>query len=336
MKAVFQTRCGKPNVLELGELLTPTCGPKDVLVSNLATSVNPRDCLIRAGRYQLQFLVPKFPLVLGSDCYGRVVSIGAEVNEFNVGDFVYGLKNPSHGLGTYSDHVVIPAKNVVHAADNISIEQAAGVPLCALTAWQALVEQGGLTTKSHTHTEKNKRVLIIGASGGVGSFAVQIAKAISSNSLISQVDGICSAANAQFVKSLGADHVYDYKTQDIKTLTGQYDIIFDTIGRHSPASCKHLLSKNSAFVTTVPAPAFLLQHLASKFLAILSIPHKRKRVVMVKPNQEQLSAITHFIQQGKIVPAVDSVYAMEDATEAHLRSQSKRAVGKIIIRTQPS
>ena len=334
MQAVFQTQSGKPDVLQLGELPTPTCGPKDVLVSNLATSVNPRDCLIRAGRYQLQFLVPKFPLVLGSDCYGRVLSTGDQVSDFNIGDLVYGLKNPSHGLGTYSDHVVIPAKNVAHAADNISIEQAAGVPLCALTAWQALVEQGGLATEAPITSPK--RVLVIGASGGVGSFAVQIAKALSSHNTGAKVDGICSAANAQFVKSLGADHVYDYKTQNLKTLTGQYDIIFDTIGRHSPASCKHLLSKHAAFVTTVPASAFMLQHLASKFLALLSIPHKRKRVVMVKPNQEQLTAITHFIQQGKIIPAVDSIYAMEDATEAHLRSQSKRAVGKIIIRTQSS
>ncbi len=332
MKAVFQTRSGKPNVLELGELPTPTCGPKDVLVSNLASSVNPRDCLIRAGRYQLQFLVPKFPLVLGSDCYGRVLSTGSDVKKFKTGDLVYGLKNPSHGLGTYSDHVVIPANNLALAPKNISTEQAAGVPLCALTAWQALIEQGSLATE--TTTASSKRILVIGASGGVGSFAVQIAKALSSNTASVAVDGICSAANAQFVKSLGADHVYDYKTQDIKTLTGHYDIIFDTIGRHSPASCKHLLSKHAAFVTTVPAPAFMLQHLASKFLAMLSIPHIRKRVVMVKPNQEQLTALTHFIQQGKIVPAVDSVYAMEDAAEAHLRSQSKRAVGKIIIHTQ--
>jgi NADPH:quinone reductase-like Zn-dependent oxidoreductase len=323
MKAIFQTRKGKPDVLELGDLPNPTCGPKDVLVSNLATSVNPRDCLIRAGRYQLQFLVPKFPLVLGSDCYDRVLSTGNQVNDFAVGDLVYGLKNPSHGLGTYADHVVIPAKNVAQAPTNISGEQAAGVPLCALTAWQALVDHGQLN--------KGHKILVIGASGGVGSFAVQIAKALSSN-----VDGICSAANATFVQSLGADRVYDYKTQDIKSLTGQYDIIFDTIGRHSTAACRHLLSKNSAFVTTVPAPAFMLQHMASKFFSMLSIPHIRKRVVMVKPDQQQLTTITDFIQQGKIVPAVDSVHAMVDVAEAHLRSQSKRAVGKIIIRTQHS
>jgi NADPH:quinone reductase-like Zn-dependent oxidoreductase len=322
MKAVFQTRSGKPDVLTLGDLPNPTCGPKDVLISNLATSVNPRDCLIRAGRYQLQFLVPKFPLVLGSDCYGRVLLTGADVSNFKAGDLVYGLKNPSHGLGTYADHVVIPAKNLAQAPANISAEQAAGVPLCALTAWQALVGHGQLN--------KGHKVLVIGASGGVGSFAVQVAKALSSN-----VDGICSAANAPFVESLGADRVYDYKTQDIKNITGQYDIIFDTIGRHSPANCHHLLSKNSTFVTTVPAPIFLLKHLASKFLSLLSIPHIRKRVVMVKPNPKQLTAITEFIQQNKIVPAVDSVYAMEDVAEAHLRSQSKRAVGKIIIRTQP-
>lgn len=321
MKAIFQTRKGKPDVLELGELPTPSCGPKDVLVSNLATSVNPRDCLIRAGRYQLQFLVPKFPLVLGSDCYGRVLSTGEQVNDFAVGDLVYGLKNPSHGLGTYADHVAIAAKNVAQAPTNISAEQAAGVPLCALTAWQALVDHGQLY--------KGHKVLVIGASGGVGSFAVQIAKALSSN-----VDGICSAANAPFVQSLGAERIYDYETQDLKSLTGQYNIIFDTIGRHSPAACRHLLSKNAAFVTTVPAPTFMLQHIASKFLSMLLIPHIRKRVIMVKPNQQQLTAITDFIQQGKIVPAVDSVYAMEDVAEAHLRSQSKRAAGKIIIRTQ--
>ncbi len=333
MKAVFQTRNGKPDVLQSSELPTPTYGPKDVLVSNLATSVNPRDCLIRAGRYQLQFLVPKFPLVLGSDCYGRIVSTGADVNGFNIGDLVYGLKNPSHGLGTYSDHVVIPANNIAFAPDNISIEQAAGVPLCALTAYQALVEHGQLTQKKE-QPNKRKRILVIGASGGVGSFAVQIAKALSSKDITIQVDGICSATNAQLALSLGANRVFDYKTQELKTLTGQYDIIFDTIGRHSPATCRHLLSTGATFVTTVPTPSFLLKHLASKFLSLLSIPHIRKRVVMVKPNQEQLSEITRLIEQKAIVPVVDSVYAMAEAADAHLRSQSKRAVGKIIIRTQ--
>lgn len=328
MKAIFQTRSGKPDVLQVGDLPSPACGPKDVLVSNLATSVNPRDCLIRAGRYQLQFLVPKFPLVLGSDCYGRVLSTGADVHNFNVGDLVYGLKNPSHGLGTYADCVSIAAKNLARAPDNLSIDQGAGVPLCALTAYQALVDHGQLQQKQR---RKCQRILVIGASGGVGSFAVQIAKAFGA-----KVDGICSASNAELVQSLGAERVFDYKTQDIKTLKSQYDIIFDTIGQHSPATCRHLLAKNAAFVTTVPAPSFLLKHLASKLLPLLSIPHIRKRIVMVKPNQEQLTAITDFIQKGKIVPMVDSVYAMEDVTDAHLRSQSKRAVGKIIIRTQDS
>jgi len=332
MKTVFQTRSGKPEVLELGELPTPSCGPKEVLVSNLATSVNPRDCLIRAGRYQLQFLVPKFPLILGSDCYGRVLLTGADVSNVKTGDLVYGLKNPSHGLGTYSDHVVIPANNLALAPDNISTEQAAGVPLCALTAWQALVDHGQLSLK--VQSNRRQRVLVIGASGGVGSFAIQIAKALSSANTNVSVDGICSAANAQFVQSLGADHVFDYKIQELKTLTGQYDIIFDTIGRHSPATCRHLLSTGAAFVTTVPTPSFLFKHLTSKFSSLLSIPHIRKRVVMVKPNQEQLSEITRLIEQEAIVPVVDSVYPMAEAADAHLRSQSKRAVGKIIIRTQ--
>ena len=333
MKAIFQTRKGKPDVLQLGELPSPTCGSKDVLVSNLATSVNPRDCLIRAGRYQLQFLVPKFPLVLGSDCYGRVLATGADVNGFNKGDLVYGLKNPSHGLGTYADCVSIPAENLAQAPTNLSTEQGAGIPLCALTAYQALVDHGQLKLGQ---LQQEQRVLVIGASGGVGSFAIQIAKALSSKDVAVTVDGICSAANAQLVQSLGADQVFDYKTQDIKTLTGQYDIIFDTIGRHSPATCRHLLSKNATFVTTVPTPSFMLKHLASQCLSLLSIPHIRNRVVMVKPNQKQLSEITRLIEQEAIIPVIDSVYTMEDAAQAHLRSQSKRAVGKIIIRTQVS
>jgi len=323
MKAVFQTRNGKPDVLQLGDLPNPSFGPKDVLVNNLATSVNPRDCLIRAGRYQLQFLVPKFPLVLGSDCYGRVLSTGSEVSDFKEGDLVYGLKNPSHGLGTYADCVSIPAVNLARAPDNISSEQGAGIPLCALTAWQALIDHGQL--------KGGKKVLIIGASGGVGSFAVQIAKAHST-----EVAGICSTVNTEFVQSLGADQVYDYKSQDIKTLTGQYDIIFDTIGQHSPATCRHLLSEGATFVTTVPTPSFMLKHLTSKLMSMLSIPHIHNRVVMVKPNQQQLNEITRLIEQEAIVPVIDSVYGLEDAGDAHLRSQSKRAVGKIIIRTQHS
>ncbi len=328
MKAIFQTRTGKPDVLQLGELPTPTCGPEDVLVSNFATSVNPRDCLIRAGRYQLQFLVPKFPLILGSDCYGQVLSTGSNVRNFKKGDWVYGLKNPSHGLGTYAECVVIPANNLALAPNNISVEQAAGVPLCALTAWQALIDHGQLKTGQ---LKKKQRVLVIGASGGVGSFAVQIAKAHSA-----QVDGMCSAANTDLVHSLGADRVYDYKTQDIKTINSQYDIIFDSIGQHSAETCQHLLSKGSTFVTTVPTPSYLLKHLASKWLTLFSIPHLHKRVVMVKPSQQQLTDITRLIEQKAIVPVIDSVYAMDQVTEAHLRSQSKRAVGKIIIRTQAS
>ena len=321
MKAIFQISSGKPDVLQLGEFPNPTYGPKDVLVSNLATSVNPRDCLIRAGRYQLQFLVPKFPLILGSDCYGRVLSTGAEVKNFKTGDLVYGLKNPSDGLGTYADYVSVPAKNLALAPENLSTDQAAGIPLCALTAYQALVDHGQI--------RKGRRVLVIGASGGVGSFAIQIGKAFGAT-----VDGVCSASNVKLVQTLGADQVFDYQTQGIETINGQYDIIFDTVGQHSAETCKHLLSIGSVFVTTVPTLPYLFKHLMSKSLAFFSIPHLRKRVVMVKPSQHQLAEITRLIEKKSILPVIDSVYGMDDIVAAHLRSQSKRSVGKIIVRTQ--
>lgn len=320
MKAVYQSRYGKPEVLELGDQPDPLPGTHEVLIENLATSVNPRDCLIRAGRYQLQFLVPKFPLVLGSDCYGRILSTGSKVKGFRPGDKVYGLKNPAHGLGCYAQRVVICADNISKAPDNITDESSAGVPLCGLTAWQALFQQAKL--------KKGQRVLVLGASGGVGSFAVQIAKAAGA-----MVDGVCSSANIKLVEDIGADQAIDYTQQKLSDLTAQYDVIFDTIGRYSVAKVRHLMAHNASFVSTVPAPAMLIQHLFSKVLSALWIPHSRKRVVMVKPDAQQLSRISELIEQQKIKPIIDSVFPLEEASKAHERSQSKRAVGKIIIRT---
>lgn len=320
MKAVFQSRYGKPQVLECGDMPEPEIAADEVLIQNLATSVNPRDCLIRAGRYQLQFLVPKFPFIPGSDCYGTVLSTGQKVKGFKAGDKVYGLKNPSHGLGSYAQRVAIAANNISRAPDNLSDEQIAAVPLCALTAWQALFDHGAL--------QKRQKVLILGASGGVGTFAVQIAKAAGA-----VVHGLCSSENRALVEELGASRVIDYKQQDISAIDEQYDVIFDTIGRYSPAKVSHLMAQRCNFVTTVPTPGFMVKHLTSKLLSAFSIPHSRKRVVMVTPNQQQLSSITRLIEQQQISPVIDSVFSMTQADLAHERSQSKRAVGKIIIKT---
>jgi NADPH:quinone reductase-like Zn-dependent oxidoreductase len=169
----------------------------EVRIKNHASSVNSRDWMIRSGRYQLQFLVPSFPLILGSDFVGEVMKIGAKVKGFKEGDKVFGMKSPSEGLATYAEQVIALEKNIALMPRGISYTEAAGVPLCSLTAWQALVNKGRL--------KKVLKVLIVGASGGVGSFAVQIATALGG-----EVTAVCSQANEVMVLGLSARKVINY------------------------------------------------------------------------------------------------------------------------------
>jgi NADPH:quinone reductase-like Zn-dependent oxidoreductase len=155
MQAIYQQRYGGSEVLTFGELPQPTIKPNQVLIEVHATSVNPRDWLIRSGKYQLQFLVPKFPLVLGSDVAGVVVAVGAKVKNFKQGDHVIALKNPSHGLATYAQYVAVDEYALALKPSIMSFEEAGGLPLCSLTAWQALVDIAKL--------KQGDKVLIIGA-----------------------------------------------------------------------------------------------------------------------------------------------------------------------------
>ncbi len=322
MKAAYQSQYGKSDVLQIGALLAPTVKSHQVLVANHASSINPRDWMIRAGKYQLQFLAPKFPLILGSDLAGVVTQVGSNVSHFKVGDRVYGMKNPSQGLATYAEQVVVNEASLAKIPEQLSFTQAAGVPLCALTAWQALVEKAGLKENSATQ----KKVLIIGASGGVGSFAVQIAKAFNA-----QVSAVCSSKNSKLVSKLGADMVIDYESQDILDGQTQYDIIFDTIGLQQYTKCQKLLTKTGVFVSTVPSPASIQHTIKSKLPLLLGIKKKRCALVMVNANGEQLSEISKLITQHIIWPLTDRIYPLEDVAQAQDYSRSQRARGKIIL-----
>lgn len=321
MKAIYQQRYGKPDVLITGTLSSPVIKANQVLIRNHASSVNPRDCLLRAGKYQLQFLVRGFPLVLGSDCSGTVVEVGNKVRRFKVGDRVYGMKNPSHGLATYAENVAINEQHICPIPDNMSFEDAAAVPLCALTAWQALFDKAAVQNK--------EKVLIIGASGGVGSFAVQLAKIGGA-----RVSTVSSSKNSQLVKSLGADEVIYYNQQNLSDIDQQYDVIFDTIGSLSTKQRNQLLKADGRFVTTVPSGAIFKQIVKSAVNNLLGINQQKIKLVMVTPNARQLSFISDYIQQGKLQPVIDQTFTMDNATQAHQRSQSKRACGKIIIRME--
>ncbi len=327
MKAIFQTRYGKSHVLQYGDQSGPTSNvnikPHQLLIANHASSVNPRDWMIRSGHYQLQFLVPSFPLILGSDFAGVVLAVGSGVKNHKVGDRVFGMKNPSQGLATYAEHVVVNEQSVVSIPANLSFIDAAGIPLCALTAWQALMEKAKL--------KAGMKVLIIGASGGVGSYAVQIASAMGA-----QVSAVCSADNQKMVKELGAQRVIDYKKQDFinePSIDNNYHVIFDTIGRHSLKKCASHLHLGGCYVSTIPSPNNL-KSIFSEFFKSIVLPFmafKHTKIVMVKSSAADLEKISNLVLKDKIKPLIDSVYPLKDAAQAHDHSRSLRAKGKIIL-----
>ena len=329
MKAVYQTKYGKSDVLQYGEQSTPVIKANEVRIKNHASSVNPRDWMIRSGRYQLQFLVPKFPLILGSDFAGEVLEVGAKVKFFNPGDKVFGMKNPSEGLATYAEEVVAPEKNMALIPTGTSYAEAAGVPLCALTAWQALVQKACLKRIGKERGEKGVKVLIIGASGGVGSFGVQIAKALGG-----EVTAVCSQKNEGMVTSLGASKVIDYHQYDFVKGSDRYDIIFDTIGRHTLNKCASVLKTGGTYVSTVPSPENIKAMATTKFKSLFSQATKKTSVVMVKSDGRDLAEVAKLIFDGRIRPVIDQVYPLQQASQAHDYSRSLRAKGKIILEIQ--
>jgi len=323
MKAIYQTKYGKSDVLEFGEQISPRLGEGDIRVKNYAASVNPRDWMIRSGRYQLQFLVPSFPLILGSDFAGEIIEVGAKVKEFRVGDRVFGMKNPSEGLATYANEVVAPAKNIALIPSRLSYTDAASVPLCALTAWQALVNQ--------SHIKKDMKVLVVGASGGVGSFAVQIASALGAN-----VTGVSSQGNRELVESLGAKKVIDYANQDFASGAERYDIIFDTIGKHSLKQCRKVLTKRGVFVSTIPSPANLQAMLLTSLKSMFMGNKQVAKVVMVKSSGEDLNRVARMIREKSVRPLIDRVFSLQEAGVALDYSRSLRAKGKIVLEVNSS
>ncbi|MDK9558235.1 NADP-dependent oxidoreductase [Marinobacter sp. M216] len=321
MKAVFQTAYGNSDVLQYGDQEAPEITANQVLVRNYASSVNPRDWLIRSGRYQLQFLVPKFPLILGSDLAGEVLKTGSRVKGFKLGDRVYGMKNPLEGLATYAEQVSVPARNLALIPGNLSYVEAAGVPLCGLTAWQALVD--------HANLKAGQQVLIVGASGGVGSYSVQIAKALGAS-----VTAVCSGANAEMVKRIGAGRVIDYLQSDFTKENDRYDIILDTVGRHDLQRCAPVLKPGGYYISTIPSPKNLKPMAATRVRSLFSKTALRAEVVMVKPSGRNLQSVSDLIDRGAVIPLIDRVFPIEETAAAHDLSRSQRARGKIILDIQ--
>ena len=310
MKAIVIRRYGAADVLQYEDVEQPKIKPDQLLVKVHATSVNPIDWKIRKGMLRI-FTGRKFPIILGGDVSGEVVEVGDRTTGFKTGDPVFA----NLGLlgGAYAEFVAVPGKLAVLKSNNITHEQAAAIPGAALTALQALRKQGGI--------HQGDSVLINGASGGVGSFAVQIAKALGA-----EVTGVCSSKNVEFVKSFGVDCVIDYTEQDFTRDTAQYDIIFDAVGKRSFSSCRAVLKPRGVYVTTLPTLEGFVQMALTTF-----IPGKKARLVALKPNSEDLSYLKNFIETGKIRPAIDRTFPLSKMADAHRYSETEHAKGKIVI-----
>src|SRR5947199_3477527 len=243
MKAIVYRNYGSPDVLRLEEIEKPTAGDDEILINGPAAAVNPLDLLFRGTSYMVRIITglrkPKETRI-GHDVAGQVEAVGRNVTQFKPGDAVFGTCK-----GAFAEYACAPESVLVLKPDNVTFEQAASVPIAAITALQGLrlggLGLGGLGDKGHI--QPGQRVLINGASGGVGTFEVQIAKSFGTD-----VTGVCSTRNGELVKSLGADHVIDYTKEDFAKGAERYDAILDNVPNHSLSECRRVLNPNGKYV----------------------------------------------------------------------------------------
>ena len=313
MKALIYREFGDPSVLEWVENWPqPAISPNSVLIRSIAGGVNPKDVLLRRGKFSRTLARDPLPRVSGLDVAGEVVEVGKGVSSLAVGDLVFGMTNRFSG-GIHSELAALDENEVACAPTNISVVEASSIPLAAQTALQAL--------RDLCKVVAGQRVLIIGASGGVGHFAVQIAKALGA-----EVHALCGPSHLDFVTSLGADVVHDYMDEPAPTIASSFDSVFDVFGRFSRGNLAQQLGTRGIFVSTVPKPATL----RGEFLAHIGF-NKRSRLVQVKSSTADLNQIREWVETNQLRQHVEKVYPVADAHEAHHHIEGKHTTGKIVL-----
>jgi NADPH:quinone reductase-like Zn-dependent oxidoreductase len=324
MKAVVYHKYGSPDVLELAEVAKPTPKDDEVLLKVHAASVNPADWHLLRGkpyiaRLQLGLRKPK-DSVLGCDMAGQVEAVGKNVTMLQPGDEVFGSPF-MHGFGAFAEWVSVSEDLLTSKPTTLSFEQAAAVPLAASTALQGL--------RDHGRIEPGHKVLIIGASGGVGTFAVQIAK-----SFDAEVSGVCSTRNAEMVRSLGADHVIDYTQEDFTRSGQNYDLILQLAGTLSPSECRRALTSKGTLVQIsgesdgrwIGAVARII-----KGLVLSPFVSQKMASFTVKPNKEDLQFLKQLIETGTLTPVIDRTYSLSEVPEAIRYLEEGHARGKVVV-----
>jgi NADPH:quinone reductase-like Zn-dependent oxidoreductase len=311
MKAVVIDRYGGNEVLEIRDLPRPVPGPDDIILKVQAASVNPVDWKIRSGMTKV-LTGFRFPKVLGSECSGVVAEKGKNVRQFREGDQVIGFPGIRR-LAAFAEYTSVREKNVYPKPANISFEQASTIPISGLTALQCLRDLGKIRRGLH--------VLINGAAGGVGHYAIQIAKIFEA-----VVTGVCSPGKMAFVTELGADSVLDYTSEDFTKGQERYDIIFDTVSKRSFSECKRVLAPAGIYINTLPTPDVLLNQFVTGHFS-----SKKARTAMVRPNLSDMDWMKTKIEEGRIRIVIDRTYPLEQVGEAFAYSESEKARGKIAL-----
>ncbi|WP_017731020.1 NAD(P)-dependent alcohol dehydrogenase [Nafulsella turpanensis] len=311
MKAAVIERYGPPYSLKIRQMPQPEIGTSELLVKVSASSVNPVDWKIRQGDLKI-VTGNDFPKILGADFCGEVVAVGAGVSGYEKGDKVFGMERAVKG-GAYAEYLKVKPSTLAPKPAKLSDEEAAALPLAGLTALQGLRDFGRL--------EKDDKVLINGASGGVGTFAVQIAKAMGAH-----VTGVCSTSKLEMVKLLGAEKVIDYTTEKVLKPEDKYHLIFDAHGNLSFGEAQKCLYDDGMLVTTLPSVKSILDIGFSKLQK-----HKQMKTFFITPNHADLMELKRLVDEGKLKVVIDKVYPLEELDLAHSYSETGHARGKIAI-----
>lgn len=328
MKALIYESYGPPEVLKLVEIEKPSPKENEILIRNHAASVNYGDTLARnfndvtPGKFNMPFLFwfmakfffgfskPKVK-ILGSEFSGEVEAVGKAVTRFKVGDKVFGYRGQS--MGAYAEYLAVPEKSVVtFKPENISYEEAAAIPGGSMVA---------LFILRKLNIQRGQKILINGASGGNGNFAVQIAK-----NLGAVVTGVCGTNRVDFVKALGADSVIDYTKEDFTKNGQKYDIIFDVLGRAGFSNCKNSLTENGRYVLVSFKVKQLLQMMWTS-----SFGNKKVMCVLSPQKLDDLVVVTKMIEEGKIKSIIDKAFRMDQAVEAHKYAEQGNKKGNVVI-----
>ena len=333
MKAFIVDQYKKDGALRFGEVPEPVVRDHDVLVAIHATSLNPLDTKIRDGEFKL-ILPYRLPFVPGNDVAGVVVGVGSRVRNFKAGDEAYARPSKDR-IGTFAERIAVDEADVALKPTNLSMEQAASVPLVALTAWQVLVERAQL--------KAGQRVLIHAGSGGVGTFAIQLAKHLGAT-----VATTTSTENVELVKSLGADVVVDYKKEDFAKVLSGYDVVLNSLGKDTLEKSIDVLKPGGKLVSISGPPdaAFARENgfnwLLQQVMRLLSFGIRRKArrrgvsysFLFMRANGRQLSEVTTLIESGVIRPVVDRVFPFSATNEAMDYLAKGRAKGKVVIKVK--